>query len=89
MIGELKVIFQTQARAERYEFSEKFFYCKMEDNNSISKHMLRMSRYIERLGQLGIVIPNKLGKGTDHWKRNCPKYLADKKAGNLSEGAAE
>ena len=21
-------------------------------------------------------------KGNDHWKRNCPKYLADKKAGN-------
>src|SRR3954462_15277824 len=21
-------------------------------------------------------------KGTGHWKRNCPKYLADKKAGN-------
>ena len=22
-------------------------------------------------------------KGTGHWKRNCPKYLADKKAGNV------
>ena len=21
-------------------------------------------------------------KGNSHWKRNCPKYLADKKAGN-------
>ena len=21
-------------------------------------------------------------KGSGHWKRNCPKYLADKKAGN-------
>ena len=21
-------------------------------------------------------------KGSDHWKRNCPKYLANKKAGN-------
>ncbi|PNT65645.1 hypothetical protein BRADI_4g45631v3 [Brachypodium distachyon] len=24
-------------------------------------------------------------KGTGHWKRNCPKYLADKKAGNVKE----
>jgi hypothetical protein len=25
-------------------------------------------------------------KGTGHWKRNCPKYLADKKAGNINKG---
>ena len=25
-------------------------------------------------------------KGTDHWKRNCPKYLADKKDGKVNKG---
>src|SRR5215216_6102432 len=25
-------------------------------------------------------------KGTGHWKRNCPKYLADKKDGNVNKG---
>ena len=25
-------------------------------------------------------------KGTGHWKRNCPKYLADKKARTVSKG---
>ena len=25
-------------------------------------------------------------KGTDHWKRNCPNYLADKKASNVKKG---
>jgi hypothetical protein len=25
-------------------------------------------------------------KGTSHWKRNCPKYLADKKDGNVNVG---
>ena len=25
-------------------------------------------------------------KGEGHWKRNCPKYLADKKAGNVNQG---
>ena len=25
-------------------------------------------------------------KGTGHWKRNCPKYLADKKAGTVKQG---
>src|SRR3989337_2808980 len=24
-------------------------------------------------------------KGNGHWKRNCPKYLADKKAGNVNK----
>ena len=25
-------------------------------------------------------------KGKGHWKRNCPKYLADKKDGNINVG---
>ena len=25
-------------------------------------------------------------KRTGHWKRNCPKYLADKKDGNVNKG---
>ena len=25
-------------------------------------------------------------KGTCHWKRNCPKYLADKKDGKVNKG---
>src|SRR3954470_24654486 len=25
-------------------------------------------------------------KGTGHWKRNCPKYLADKKDGKANKG---
>ena len=25
-------------------------------------------------------------KGTRHWKRNCPKYLADKKDGKVNKG---
>ena len=25
-------------------------------------------------------------KGTEHWKRNCPKYLADKKDGKVNKG---
>ncbi|XP_024311805.1 uncharacterized protein LOC112269369, partial [Brachypodium distachyon] len=177
MIGELNTLFQTQARAERYDASERFFNCKMEENSSVSEHVLRMSGYADRLRQLGIEIPNELGidrvlqslppsyksfvvnynmqgmdrtlpqllamlktaeveikkehqvlmvnkttsfkkakgkkgnfkkggktvatpakkpksgpkpdtecfycKGTGHWKHNCPKYLADKKAGNV------
>ena len=49
IIEELKVIFQTQARAESYEASEKFFNCKMEENSSVSEHVLKMSGYADRL----------------------------------------
>src|SRR5215216_1788253 len=176
MFQELKLIFQANARVERYEVSNKFYSCKMEENSSINEHILRMSGYHNHLTQLGVNLPDdsvidrvlqslppsykgfvmnynmqgmektipelfamlkaaeveikkehqvlmvskttsfkKRGKGkkgnfkknskqvaaqvkkpksgpkpetecfyckgTDHWKRNCPKYLADKKDG--------
>ena len=28
-------------------------------------------------------------KGTGHWKRNCPKYLADKKDGKVKKGICD
>ena len=28
-------------------------------------------------------------KGTGHWKRNCPKYLADKKDGKVNKGTTD
>ena len=28
-------------------------------------------------------------KGTGHWKRNCPKYLADKKDGTMNKGICD
>ena len=43
MFQELKLIFQVNARVERYEVSNMFFSCKMEENSSINEHILRMS----------------------------------------------
>src|SRR5664279_258896 len=184
IIEELKLIFQTHAQQESYEASEKFFNCKMEENGSVSEHVLKMSGYADKLHSLGITIPIELGihrvlqslppsyknfvmnynmqcmkktlpelfqmlktaeveikkehqvlmvnkttgfkkgkpknkgdfkkggkkvatpakkpkvvpktdtecfycKGTGHWKRNCPKYLADKKAGKVNKGICD
>ena len=181
MFQELKFIFQKNARIERYETSDKFYACKMEENSSVSEHVLKMSGYSNRLAELGIELPQeaitdrilqslppsykgfvlnynmqgmnkspgelfamlkvaeselrkehqvlmvnkttsfkrngkgkkgnskksgkpvanptkkpKAGpkpetecyycKGMGHWKRNCPKYLADKKAGKEKSG---
>src|SRR3954469_21246293 len=185
IVEDLKLIFETHATIESYEASEKFFNCKMEENSSVSEHVLKMSGHANELQELGIMIPNELGihrvleslppsyknfvmnynmqrmkkslpelllmlktaeveikkehqvlminkntsfkkgkkgkpkgnfkkagksvakpekktkngpkpetecfycKGTGHWKRNCPKYLADKKVGKVNKGICD
>ena len=54
MFQELKLIFQANAQIERYEVSNKFYSCKMEENSSVSEHILRMSGYHNHLTQLGV-----------------------------------
>ena len=54
MFQELKLIFQENARVGRYEVSTKFYSCKMEENSSVSEHILRMSGYHNHLTQLGV-----------------------------------
>ena len=58
MFQELKLIFQANARIERYEVSNKFYSCKMEENSSVSEHILRMSGYHNHLTQLGVSLPD-------------------------------
>ena len=59
MFQELKLIFQANARIERYEVSNKFYSCKMEENSSVSEHILRMSGYHNHLTQLRIDLPDE------------------------------
>ena len=58
MFQELKLIFEANARVERYEVSNKFYSCKMEENSSVSEHILRMSGYHNHLTQLGVNLPD-------------------------------
>ena len=60
MFQELKLIFQTHARVERYETSDKYFAYKMEENSSASEHVLRMSRHYNCLNQVGVNLPDKI-----------------------------
>ena len=57
MFQELKLIFKANARVERYEVSNKFYNCKMEENSSVSELTLRMSGYHNHLSQLGVDLP--------------------------------
>ena len=60
-MGELKMIFDTHAAVESYDASEKSFSCMMEENSSVSEHVLKMSAYADKLIALGISIPSELG----------------------------
>ena len=60
MFEELKMVFQAHARVERYETSDKYFAYKMEENSSVSEHVLRMSEYYNRLNQVGVNLPDKI-----------------------------
>ena len=43
MFQELKLIFQANARIGRYEVSNKFYNCKMEENSSVSEYIDKQS----------------------------------------------
>ena len=60
MFQELKLVFRTHARVERYETSDKYFAYKMEENSSTSEHVLRMSEYYNRLNQVGVNLLDKI-----------------------------
>ena len=60
MFQELKLIFQANARIERYEVFNKFYSCKMEENRSTSEHVLRLSGYFNRLNQVGVNLLDKI-----------------------------
>ena len=60
MFQELKLVFQTHARVERYETSDKYFAYKMEDNSSTSEHVLRMSEYYNHLNQVGVNLSDQI-----------------------------
>ena len=60
MFQELKLVFQTHARVERYETYDKYFAYKMKENSSASEHVLRMYGYYNRLNQVGVNLPGKI-----------------------------
>src|SRR6266496_660349 len=58
MFQELKLIFQANTRVERYEVSNKFYSCKMEENSFVSENIIKMSGYYNHLNQLGVELPD-------------------------------
>jgi hypothetical protein len=75
IITDLKAVFAPQARAERYKASELFFSSRMDEHNSVSEHVVKMSSYIQCLNAVECQIPDELA--IDRCCSRCPLAIRD------------
>ncbi|KAJ9547444.1 hypothetical protein OSB04_019987 [Centaurea solstitialis] len=64
MICQLRDMFQTQARTERYDATKAFNECKMIKGTSVSDHVMKMKRHLDHLERLGHPVPLQLATDT-------------------------
>ncbi|KAJ9566876.1 hypothetical protein OSB04_002842 [Centaurea solstitialis] len=64
MIRQLRDMFQTQARTERYDATKAFNECKMVRGTSVSDHVMKMKRHLDHLERLGHPVPLQLTTNT-------------------------
>ncbi|KAJ9540954.1 hypothetical protein OSB04_027460 [Centaurea solstitialis] len=64
MIRQLRDMFQTQARTERYDATKAFNECKMVKGTSVSDHVMKMKRHLDHLERLGHPVPLQLATNT-------------------------
>ncbi|KAJ9548286.1 hypothetical protein OSB04_020829 [Centaurea solstitialis] len=62
--SQLRDMFQTQARTERYDATNAFNECKMIKGTSVSDHVMKMKRHMDHLERLGHPIPLQLATDT-------------------------
>src|SRR4051812_12564628 len=60
IITDLKTVFAPQARVERNEITEAFFSTKLEEQSSMTEHVVKMSDYVQRLNDLEFKIPDEV-----------------------------
>jgi hypothetical protein len=60
MIQGLRVMFENQAMAERYNISKALFACKLAEGSPVNPHVIKMMGYIETLTKLGCEIKDDL-----------------------------
>ncbi|KAJ9544786.1 hypothetical protein OSB04_024493 [Centaurea solstitialis] len=64
MIRQLREMFQTQARTERYDATKAFNECKMIKGTSVSDHVMKMKRHLDHLERLAHPVPLQLATDT-------------------------
>ena len=60
MIEHLKMLYQEQARHERFEVSKALFQSKLAEGAPVSPHVLKMIGYVENLERLGFPLGKEL-----------------------------
>ncbi|PNX82340.1 retrotransposon protein putative Ty1-copia subclass, partial [Trifolium pratense] len=60
MIEHLKMLYQEQARHERFEVSKTLFQCRLAEGSPVGPHVLKMIGYVENLERLGFALEQDL-----------------------------
>ncbi|KAJ9551380.1 hypothetical protein OSB04_015425 [Centaurea solstitialis] len=91
MIRQLRDMFQTQARTERYDATRALNACKMAKGTSISDHVMKMKRHIDHLERLGHPVPLQLATDTilNSLSEDYKQFVINYNMNNMEKTIAE
>ncbi|KAJ9562003.1 hypothetical protein OSB04_007163 [Centaurea solstitialis] len=91
MIRQLRDMFQTQARTERYDATKAFNECKMVKGTSVSDHIMKMKRHLDHLERLGHPVPLQLATYTilNSLSEDYRPFVVNYNMNNMEKSIAE
>ncbi|KAJ9543742.1 LOW QUALITY PROTEIN: hypothetical protein OSB04_023449 [Centaurea solstitialis] len=91
MICQLRDMFQTQARTERYDATKSFNECKMIKGTSVSDHVMKMKRHLDHLERLGHPVPLQLATDTilNSLSEDYRPFVVNYNMNNMEKSIAE
>ncbi|KAJ9568333.1 hypothetical protein OSB04_004299 [Centaurea solstitialis] len=91
MIRQLRDMFQTQARTERYDATRAFNACKMAKGTSVSDHVMKMKKHIDHLERLGHPVPLQLATDTilNSLSEDYKQFVINYNMNNMEKTIAE
>ncbi|KAJ9552452.1 hypothetical protein OSB04_016497 [Centaurea solstitialis] len=91
MIRQLRDMFQTQARTERYDATKAFNECKMIKGASVSDHVMKMKRHMDHLERLGHPVPLQLATDTilNSLSEDYTPFVVNYNMNNMEKSIAE
>ncbi|KAJ9557737.1 hypothetical protein OSB04_012351, partial [Centaurea solstitialis] len=91
MIRQLRDMFQTQARTERYDATKAFSECKMIKGTSVSDHVMKMKRHLDHLERLGHLVPLQLATDTilNSLSNDYKPFVVNYNMNNMEKSIAE
>ncbi|KAJ9561956.1 hypothetical protein OSB04_007116 [Centaurea solstitialis] len=91
MIRQLRDMFQTQARTERYDATRALNACKMAKGTSVSDPVIKMKRHIDHLERLGHPVPLQLATDTilNSLSEDYKQFVINYNMNNMEKTIAE